>query len=403
MLRLSALALLALILAGASFALTMQAGDTAAVTCPTVLELVGHELRCATESATLTAPASSTPTATATATPSPTATQTASPTASPSATAAPSATPTHTATATASPFPSATSTSPSLSVALIGDSNSDEYRANDARGGTYGATTFNWAELLARLRGMTLGPWGTRSEPRRTGYEFLWARSGAVAYNARFDQAPGAASQVQAGRVQAVIVWVGGNDFRPLGTLSYQRIYDGSLAGSQLDGAITWVVDQVLGAAQTAAAGVPSRVMVVGMQQGFSGPARVFNSADLAAMGMPDPAKLARVTNAVYAFNAQLSARAQAAGYHWFDLDGATAAELTPRRTADGSLLVGGQVIDYLSHGDEPHHLLLADTHYGTAMSGLVANLFARALNAQFGAGLAEFSDAEILAAAGMH
>ena len=62
---------------------------------------------------------------------------------------------------------------------ILGDSVSDEYRADDNRGGAYGPTTLNWMELLVRYRGLDSGPWGTRSAPRRTGYEYNWARSGA--------------------------------------------------------------------------------------------------------------------------------------------------------------------------------------------------------------------------------
>src|SRR6185295_5345010 len=64
---------------------------------------------------------------------------------------------------------------------VMGDSGSDEYRADDNRGGAYAATTLNWVELLVRFRGLDFGPWATWGEPRRTGYEYNWARSGARA------------------------------------------------------------------------------------------------------------------------------------------------------------------------------------------------------------------------------
>src|SRR5688500_20068761 len=48
---------------------------------------------------------------------------------------------------------------------LLGDSNSDEYRADDKRGGRqYGDTTLNWMEQLALKRGLNVGPWGTWGE-----------------------------------------------------------------------------------------------------------------------------------------------------------------------------------------------------------------------------------------------
>lgn len=45
-------------------------------------------------------------------------------------------------------------------VAVIGDSQSDEYRADDSRGTTYASTTLNWVELLAKYRKVNFGEWG---------------------------------------------------------------------------------------------------------------------------------------------------------------------------------------------------------------------------------------------------
>src|SRR5262245_53914065 len=66
-------------------------------------------------------------------------------------------------------------------IGILGDSFSDEYQADDARGGLYSKTTLNWVEQLALTRGLNFGKWGTWGEPRRTGYEYNWARSGATA------------------------------------------------------------------------------------------------------------------------------------------------------------------------------------------------------------------------------
>ena len=41
-------------------------------------------------------------------------------------------------------------------IGVISDSNSDEYRADDNRGGDYAATTLNWVEQLVRYRGVIL-------------------------------------------------------------------------------------------------------------------------------------------------------------------------------------------------------------------------------------------------------
>ena len=72
---------------------------------------------------------------------------------------------------------------PIKGIGIMGDSNSDEYRADDNRGGEYAPTTLNWMEQLVLSRELNFGPWGTWGGPRRTGYEYNWARSGATAHS----------------------------------------------------------------------------------------------------------------------------------------------------------------------------------------------------------------------------
>ena len=79
---------------------------------------------------------------------------------------------------------SLSSTTPIVGLGVLGDSNSDEYRADDDRGGQYAAVTFSWVELIAARRGLNLGAWGTWGEPRRTGFKYNWSRSGATVHDA---------------------------------------------------------------------------------------------------------------------------------------------------------------------------------------------------------------------------
>src|SRR3989344_320275 len=120
-------------------------------------------------------------------------------------------------------------------MAVMSDSSSDEYRADDNRaGGTqWELTTLAWTELLEKYRGFNLGSWGTRGEPRRTGYEYNWARTGAEAADVVFaGQHTGVASQAQSGLVNIVYFQIGNNDF------AYYRdgadIYNGALSGQAL-------------------------------------------------------------------------------------------------------------------------------------------------------------------------
>ncbi|MBU2287679.1 MAG: SGNH/GDSL hydrolase family protein, partial [Gammaproteobacteria bacterium] len=108
----------------------------------------------------------------------------------------------------------------SVALAVLGDSNSHSYQdyvwfpaASNERGGTRRARTFQWTEVLARMRGqeLDLGPWkkwgrpgvvarareflgmdGGRA-PKKEDYLFNFANSGASCKNlmgGRFRQAP---------------------------------------------------------------------------------------------------------------------------------------------------------------------------------------------------------------------
>ncbi len=140
-----------------------------------------------------------------------------------------------------------------VGIGIMGDSNSDEYRADDARGGAFGDTTFNWMEQLVLDRGLNFGRWGTWGEPRRTGYEYNWARSGATASSLLTSgQHTGLAQQVAEGKVSLVFVWIGENDFH-LSNGTYEEIYSGALNDAavqakeeQVVADITKAVDTVL-------------------------------------------------------------------------------------------------------------------------------------------------------------
>ena len=59
-------------------------------------------------------------------------------------------------------------------LGVLGDSLSDEYA------GEWYFYARNWVELLAEERGVPLGQTQDWGEPRREGYEYNWARSGAT-------------------------------------------------------------------------------------------------------------------------------------------------------------------------------------------------------------------------------
>ena len=277
-----------------------------------------------------------------------------------------------------------------MRFAVIGDSVQDEYRADDNRGAPHYATTLNWVELLQTRRGVDFGVWGTWGEPRRSGYEYMWARSGATSAGALSSQLPGVLAQLQSGAVTHVLIQVGLNDFNQ-GNLAY-LIY----SGSQQTATLNYIAANIASMANQANAVAPGRVLVAGTQDYVT---------DLLlpeiAGAMPDPVGRARLSAAFAYVDARIVAGINS-GVHYWDYDSALAAELAPRR-AGNVITIGGQSI-VIARGNEYHSAWLDESpyaHAGTALSGLIANVYIDAINSAFGASLQRLSDAEIIAAAG--
>jgi hypothetical protein len=273
----------------------------------------------------------------------------------------------------------------------------DEYRGTDNRGGEYAAFTFNMAEQLAILRGFNLGEWGDWEEPRRTGYAYNWARSGATSKTMiQKGQHTGVAEQVAQGEVTFVFIFIGANDFSPAIGDAYQKIYDGSMSNElvqkKVDQAIadvTLAVDTVLDAG---ALGVctflfPHWNLDPAIEQQF-----------------PDDAGRQRVEDAIATVNEGLKAMAAERGIMLIDPN-VFVLELMSMLDENGMLNVGGELIDFRNPGNEPHHARLDDKsgHAGTVVSGLMANeYFIKPLNDAYGLNIPPLTEEEILSLAGI-
>ncbi|MBL8164872.1 MAG: cadherin-like domain-containing protein, partial [Anaerolineae bacterium] len=284
-----------------------------------------------------------------------------------------------------------------LRIGIMGDSTTDEYRGTDNRGGAYASVTYNWLEQLVLKRDVYVGPWGNWGDPRRTGYEYNWARSAAVAQNLLTQgQAVGLASQVGAGKIDLVITWVGNNDFAPYNTSSgYEPIYNGTLSGTALDTKINDLVSYIAQAVDTvrAARVVPMIVATISnwnLSPGVLGDPR-----------FQDPAKRQRVTDAINRANQGIIAMANARGMGIFDSDAFTNSLLP--RVVNGFLNVGGVQINVFGVGDNPVNGILGDgIHSGTVLGGLLANEYVRIINTLRDPDILPFSEQEILATAGL-
>jgi phospholipase/lecithinase/hemolysin len=278
----------------------------------------------------------------------------------------------------------------------MGDSNSDEYRANDARGGEYADTTLNWMEQLVLNRQLNFGPWGKWSEPRRSGYEYNWARTGATAESLiESGQHTGLAQQVADGKVSVVFLWIGDNDFH-LTNGTYEEIYDGSLSKADLEQKIDHFVENVTTAVDTIlAAGDVQMVIVTVLDQGL---------APEAAKLFPASKGRQRVSDAINTVNERLKQLAQSRNIAVADM-AAVSAQIFRQIDSQGILDVGGEKITIREKGNDPHFSRLDDKqgHAGTIVSGLLANfLFIEPLYTRYGLEILPLSEEEILKDAGL-
>jgi len=281
-------------------------------------------------------------------------------------------------------------------IGVLGDSTSDEYRADDARGGEYGETTLNWVELLVRNRGLNFGQWGSWEEPRRAGYEYNWARTGATIDSMiTSGQVAGLAQQVAERKVSYVFIWIGNNDFH-LKNGPYEEIYNGKLNDAELQKRIDHLAANIEYAMDTILqAGDVKMAIVTIADQGVAPQAKIL---------FPNAQKRQRVTEAVNKLNARIQEFAQERGVLVLDSN-AVGKVLFSRVNWEGKLTFSDQKITVLTKGNEPHHLQLEDNigHAGTVLSGIIANsLFIEPFDDAFGLHIQLLTDEEILHNAGL-
>jgi hypothetical protein len=282
-------------------------------------------------------------------------------------------------------------------IAVIGDSFYDEYRGSDDRGGDYASSTFNLVELLAMKRGLNFGRWGDWGEPRRTGFEYNWARSGDTSDDMiRHGQHMGAAQQVREGSVTFVYIGIGANDFSPYYGDSYRNIYSGTTTDAGLRLKVEKAIGNVTLAVDTVKIAGAKGIAVTLFTQWELDPVIQYE--------FPDASRRKRVADAIDAVNSGILAMAHSRKIAVVDQNSFGRNAILPFLVR-GFLIVGGEKIDFLHNGDEPHHSRLADNqHIGTVVSGIVANYyFVDAINSFYGTHIARLATDEILAAAQLH
>lgn len=295
-------------------------------------------------------------------------------------------------------------TEPPLRLGIAGDSLSDEYFETATR-----AHAKNWVQLLVEHRGLNVGPTaaagrpdGTWGEPRGTGYQYNRAKASATSYSlASQGQLPGLVSQIASAGVNCVVLAIGANDFN-IYSEAYLGIYNG-----------TWPPARINAYAAKTFANIESTIIALRRTGVRLVLANLIDYGALpvtrAAPAVPDPAKRQRVTAVLQQFNTQLrdlTQKYQVPLGDWFGLQRAITGPLTNLHPV---IWIGNVPIDlattdpgpgpsanptaaYLGDGYHPH----------TTIQGLFANRILEALNHACDTNFPLFTEAEILANAGL-
>ncbi len=283
-----------------------------------------------------------------------------------------------------------------VGIGVLGGSNSDEYRGDDNRGGEYAETTLGWVEQLVKSRDLNFGAWGEWGEPRRTGFEYNWARSGATTRSMiESGQHTGLAQQIADGKVSYALLFIGINDFSPLNG-TYTAVYDGSMDDAALQAKVNQMTADITTAVDTLLAAGEVKMAVVTIADPAVLPA--FRAP------FPDAVKRQRVTDAINVINENILEMAAAREIVVIDID-KIYSDLVAQLDADGNLNIGGEKVAFYSRGNEPHSGQLNDQtgHLGTALSGYIANvLFIEPFNAAYGLDIRPLTEQEILQNAGI-
>jgi hypothetical protein len=260
-----------------------------------------------------------------------------------------------------------------------------------------GWVSMSWVEILARLRPQDFEFGASRKlsdpypPPRLSGYERNWAVPGIAAaqyedfLTSKITENPAYVAARQPlenqlrNEAERVVVWLGTNEFRA----NYGPISDGESPDSLIDG--------LLGDLQKILRFVKARASEAQVV--------IANLPDLGASpdkqaSHPDPAKRALVTAAVQQANTRIAELAAQEGASVANVYATTEPLVAGEPTYFGAVVFNPGADD----DNEPRHLFTRDgLHPNTALQIRIARQVITAFNRNFGAGIAQITDAEAL------
>lgn len=310
-----------------------------------------------------------------------------------------------------------------IPLAVLGDSNSHSYQdslsfppGSSARGGTFRPRTFNWTEVLARLRPgeVDSGPWMVDGNsgvvaagreavgleaaraPRKEDYLYNFANSGARCSDlvtGRFRQAPRLVAlmnkETERWKRGVVVIRIGLNDWAALLDLQ-ARTPD----APQLADVTRGCVDQLRAAIALIQASHPAtRILVVGIANEADGPVQRNNWVNAE--------QRRNIKSALAGFNGALqtlAARTPNAAFFddaaWFMQQWGTRGSAP--EPAFKTVTIGTDFVVTNSNGDEPHNALMADDHAGLVFNALWAQSLVARLREAFKLPLTPITDKEV-------
>src|ERR1035437_4113946 len=281
-------------------------------------------------------------------------------------------------------------------LGAMGDSLTDEYW--DSGVSTYAT---NWPGLVVLYRGVNMGPtaaqagtstWGS---PRNAGYKYNWALSGATSSTLLSEgQHTGLQGQAASDGVLTAVLAIGSNDFNPFSSTAYPGIYSGGWSPAQIQNYVNQTLANIETALVTVRSAGISVVLATPLDPG---------ATPAAVSYFPNGASRDHVDAAVQSVNAGLKNLAQKYQAPLMDWYGLEKAILGPNTSLHSTLKVGN--VNLNLRGSDPGPPSSAPTngfvsdgfHPNTAMQGIFANVVLQAIDSGYGAGLALFSEREIL------
>jgi lysophospholipase L1-like esterase len=280
-------------------------------------------------------------------------------------------------------------------IAVLGDSQSDEYRADDNRGYNYPATTLNWVELLQQERNVNFGEWGVWEEPRRTGFAYNWARTGNTSASMiESEHHVGVAEQIKQGNVNVVVIFIGANDFAPyILDDGYQAIYNDQLSDAAKKRKVNRIIADIKTAVYTVKDAGDVRIVLVkvpdwGQHVGVQ-------------VAFPFPDQRNTVTAVITDVNSELDKLANEEGLLTVDPNALYQGLVYDNDT--NKMIVDGVEIERLLLNNNPKNFYLEDgVHTGTVVNGFLANAIIEKINIMIENDIRPLSESEIREAAGL-